>query len=117
MSFIKRYAKGRRPMGELNPLEKKFEDEILRPKKESREIEWYLYEGLRLRLAKRLTYCPDFLVMTNEGYLECWEVKGVWLESAKNKVKVAASIFPFRFVGAMRKKGEWQFEEFSCLEN
>jgi hypothetical protein len=55
-------------------------------------------------------------VLRGDGSLEVHEVKGFWEDDARVKVKVAASLFPFRFIAvtAIAKKhgGGWKVEEF-----
>jgi len=46
------------------------------------------------------------------GELECHEVKGFWRDDARVKIKVAASIYPFRFVAVRKVKGGFTVEEF-----
>jgi hypothetical protein len=52
-----------------------------------------------------------------DGVLEMHEVKGFWQDDARVKIKVAASIYPFRFVAvtarAKKHGGGWEREEFS----
>lgn len=76
----------------------------------------YWFEAVKLRLAKSTFYTPDFLVILPDGSLEVHEVKGFWEDDARVKIKVAADLYPFRFV-AMKKLpkrdgGGWQSEEF-----
>jgi len=80
----------------------------------------YWYEPMKLRLAQKTFYTPDFLVMASDYTLELHEVKGFWQDAAKIKIKVAAEQFDFRFVAVMGKKlpkkdgggWEWEYEEF-----
>jgi len=44
--------------------------------------------------------------------MEMHEVKGFWQDDARVKVKVAASLYPFRFVALTHKRGIWQIEDF-----
>lgn len=80
------------------------------------EIEWFKFEGLKLRLAKDTFYTPDFFVMLPDGTLEVHEVKGFWEDTARVKIKVAAEMYPFQFVAikVIPKKdgGGWAVEEF-----
>lgn len=80
------------------------------------EVEWFAFEGIKLRLADSTFYTPDFFVMNRDGMLECHEVKGYWEEDARVKIKVAAALFPFAFRAVQRlaKKegGGWRFEFF-----
>jgi hypothetical protein len=75
------------------------------------EIEAYWFEGLKLKLAKATFFTPDFFVMKKDGLLEAHEVKGFWEDDARVKIKVAASLFPFKFVAITKQKGQWVFEE------
>lgn len=77
------------------------------------EILWYLFEGMKFRLAPKTFYTPDFAVMNVDGTIELHEVKGFWEDDARVKIKVAADMFPFLFVGVQRKGVTgWTFEEF-----
>jgi hypothetical protein len=107
------YAKGTQKPGEMNNLEAQFA-QYLELLKRAGEIEWYSYEGIRLRLAKNTTYTPDFFVMKTDGALVVYEVKGRWLDDARVKIKVAAELFPFPFIGVSldRETKSWRFEEF-----
>ncbi len=69
------------------------------------QIEWFVYEGIKLRLADRTFFTPDFFVMLANGELEVHEVKGTkyvegvgrpWIEEDANvKLKVCTELFPF----------------------
>lgn len=98
----KLYALGRLKTGEMNQSEAAF-DGILKFRLMAGEIAWYRFEGLKLRLADNTFYTPDFAVMASDGVMECHEVKGVWMDDARAKIKVAASMYPFRFYAHMMK--------------
>ena len=74
------------------------------------------FEGIKLRLADNTFYTPDFAVMSADGVMECHEVKGFWQDDARAKIKVAADLYPFRFVAikakAKKDGGGWALEEF-----
>jgi hypothetical protein len=76
------------------------------------EVVWFKFEGIKLRLADATFYTPDFAVMLADGTLEMHEVKGFWEDDARVKVKVAASLYPFRFIAIQHKRGVWQVEDF-----
>jgi hypothetical protein len=76
------------------------------------EVVWFKFEAVKLRLADATFYSPDFAVMLSDGTLEMHEVKGFWEDDARVKIKVAASLFPFRFVALTAKRGTWQIEDF-----
>jgi hypothetical protein len=79
-------------------------------------IHWYKFEGVKLRLANNTFYTPDFAVMGSAGEMEMHEVKGFWEDDARVKIKVAASLYPFRFLAVTPKPkkdgGGWNTEEF-----
>lgn len=97
--------------GEMNKTEAAYAAylEIL---KRTGEIADYRFEAVKLRLADKTFYTPDFVVLAPDGVLEMHEVKGFWEEDARVKIKVAAAQFPFRFVAITRDKGNWSFESF-----
>jgi len=110
---LKQYqALGRMKKGKMNKTEERYAT-MLKYRMLAGEIAWYAFEPLKLRLAKNTYYEPDFLVMTNEGYLEFHEVKGFWRDDARVKIKVAAEAFPFfRFVAVQYVKKAWKYENF-----
>lgn len=79
-------------------------------------IKWFKFEGLKLRLADNTFYTPDFAVMAADGVIECHEVKGFWQDDARVKIKVAADMYPFRFIAVTAKPkktgGGWATETF-----
>jgi hypothetical protein len=113
---VKTIAKGwRRKPGDQNKTEAAYQLEIER-REAAGEIDWYRWEGVRLKLADNTTYLPDFAVMLTDGTLEMHEVKGYWLSAARVKIKVAAEQYPFRFLAVTvipkRDGGGWAYEEF-----
>jgi len=109
------YALGRLKTGEMNKTEAAY-DQHLALLQHAGHIQWRKFEGLKLRLADNTFYTPDFAVMAADGVMECHEVKGVWLDDARAKIKIAASLYPFRFFGikakAQRAGGGWDVEAF-----
>lgn len=99
----KLYALGRLKTGEMNATEEAFE-QMLKLRFMAGEIAWYKFEGMKFRLADNTFYTPDFAVMLWDGMLECHEVKGVWMDDARAKIKIAASIYPIRFYAHQMKK-------------
>lgn len=78
------------------------------------EIAWFRFESVKLKLAEKTHLTIDFFVMTAAGDLEAHEVKGFWEEDARVKVKVAAEMYPFRFLAVQRARGGgWKTEVFS----
>lgn len=109
-------ALGRLKTGAMNKTEEAYA-RYLEALKAAGDVAWYKFEALKLRLADNTFYTPDFAVMRGGGAIECHEVKGHWSDDARVKIKVAADLFPFRFVAirALTKKagGGWEVEDFS----
>ncbi len=107
-------ALGRLKTGEMNKTEAKYAEHLERIK--GTVLLWYRFEGVKLRLADNTFYSPDFAVMLADGTLEMHEVKGFWQDDARVKIKVAASLYPFRFIAitprAKKHGGGWDVEEF-----
>lgn len=80
------------------------------------ELAAWWFESITFKLAPDCRYTPDFVVMLPDGIIEVHEVKGFWEDDALVKIKVAAQMFPFRFVAihAVAKKdgGGWKVREF-----
>lgn len=81
------------------------------------EVSDFMFEPLKLKLADKTYYSPDFMVVMPDGLIEFAEVKGHWEDDARVKIKCAAAKFGlFRFVAvtAIAKKhgGGWEREEF-----
>jgi hypothetical protein len=86
----------------------------LRMQRDVGQIESFEFEAIKLRLAEKTFYTPDFLVVLPNGELECHEVKGFLRDDAAVKIKVAAAKFPFRFLMIFedRQKGGWRIVEY-----
>lgn len=112
---MRNYALGRLKTGAMNNTELAYSKE-LDIKLMAKLIIWYKFEGVKLRLADNTFYSPDFAVMLCNGQLEMHEVKGFWQDDARVKIKVAADMYPFRFIGIQpipkSKGGGWKIEEF-----
>lgn len=98
------FALGRLPVGQMNKTEAEYAA-FLNLREKAGEIQWWKFEGLKLRLADKTFYTPDFAVMAADGVIECHEVKGHWQDDARVKIKVAASQYPFRFF-AFKKRAK-----------
>jgi len=113
--MFNRYALGRLKQGEMNKTETEY-SQLLDLQLYAREILWYKFEGIKLRLADNTFYTPDYFLMLANGELECHEIKGHWEDDARVKIKVAASMFPFRFIAltkqAKKNGGGFKVEEF-----
>jgi hypothetical protein len=108
---MKHYALGRLPAGTMNKTEAAYAAE-LELQKRAGYVLWYKFEALKFRLADNTFYTPDFIVMTDAREIEAREVKGFWQDDARVKIKVAASIYPFKFIAIKKIKGGWSREEF-----
>lgn len=108
-------ALGRMKAGKMNGLESEYAA-LLEARKIAGEIAWYKFECITLKLADDTRYTPDFAVMLADGAMEMHEVKGFWRDDARIKIKIAADMFPFRFVSARKRpkkaSGGWDIEEF-----
>lgn len=92
--------------GVMNKTEMRYSVE-LQARKLAGEIRWFAFEPITLRLASGAKYTPDFAVLTASGALEFHETKGGFIrEAAMVRLKVAASLYPFRFVLVQFVRGE-----------
>lgn len=109
------FALGRLKTGEMNKTEQAYA-ERLKLLQHAGEVAWFKFEGLKLRLADNTFYTPDFAVMLASGEMEMHEVKGFWQDDARAKIKIAADLYPFRFIAvkvrAKKDGGGWETEEF-----
>lgn len=108
---MRNFALGRMKAGKQNGTEKAYAAH-LEGWKRSGGLLWYAFEGVKVRLADNTFYTPDFAVMRSNGELEMHEVKGFWTDDARVKIKVAASLYPFRFIAIRKTKAGWETEEF-----
>ena len=110
------YALGRLKTGAMNKTESAY-SQYLETLRHAGEIVWFKFEGVKLRLADNTFYTPDFVVMGANGLIEMHEVKGFWLDDARVKIKIAADMYPFRFLAikakAKKNGGGWEQEDFS----
>ncbi len=100
----------------MNKTEQAYAD-YLECQRQRGEIQFWLFESLKFKLADLTFYTPDFLVVLPDGLIEIVEVKGHWEDDARVKIKVAADRFSlFRFVAvkpvAKKRGGGWEREEF-----
>ena len=108
-------AKGNRGMfhknGEMNKTEAAYAAYLDNLKKDG-AIADYRFEAVKLRLADKTFYTPDFMVLMPDFSFEMHEVKGFWEDDARVKIKVAAAQFPFKFVAIRKTKNGWEREVF-----
>lgn len=109
------FALGRLKTGEMNKGEAAYAAELER-QKSAGLILWWKFEGIKLRLADNTFLTVDFPVMCADGTLEMREYKGQWQDDARAKTKIAAAMYPFRFIAvrpeAKKRGGGWAVEEF-----
>jgi hypothetical protein len=108
-------ALGRLKVGAMNKTEQAYAA-TLEQRRTAGEVAWFKFEGLKFRLADNTFYTPDFAVMLAGGDLEAHEVKGHWVDDARAKIKIAADLYPLRFIAIRAKPkkegGGWAVEEF-----
>jgi len=108
-------ALGRLKTGTMNKTEAAYAA-TLDQRRYAGEVAWFKFEGVKLRLADNTFYTPDFAVMLADGALEMHEVKGFWQDDARAKIKIAADLYPIRFIAvqvkAKKDGGGWRFEDF-----
>jgi hypothetical protein len=108
-------ALGRLKAGVMNKTEEAYAAHLA-ALKHAGVVLWFKFEGLKFRLADNTFYSPDFAVMMAGGLMECHEVKGHWQDDARAKIKIAAELFPFRFIAikgkerAKKNGGGWAWE-------
>lgn len=99
----------------MNKLEAAYA-EVLKAREIAGEVLWWKFECVTLKLAPDCRYTPDFVVMLADGSIEAHEAKGHWEDHAKVKIRLAAELFPFRFVAvkkeAKKRGGGWSEQEF-----
>lgn len=95
----------------MNKLERAYSVELENQRLAGLISSWK-FEAMKLRLANRTTYSPDFFVVLPDGSMEQHETKGFMRDDAHVKLKVAASQFPmFTFRLVKRKAGAWIIAE------
>ena len=108
-------ALGRMKQGEMNNTEAAYAAHLAE-RQALGGIAWFKFEGLKFRLGDSTFYTPDFAVMLSGGELEAHEVKGFWADDARVKIKVAAGMYPLKFLAVTKlpkaKGGGWATENF-----
>jgi hypothetical protein len=108
-------ALGRLKAGTMNKTEAAYAA-TLDQRRVAGEVAWFKFEGIKFRLAENTSYTPDFAVMLADGTLEMHEVKGFWTDDGRAKIKIAADLYPMRFIAIKAKPkkdgGGWAVEEF-----
>lgn len=85
---------------------------MLQAQKMQGHITSYDFGLVTLRIGDDCRYTPDFMVVTNQMFLEFHEVKGGFTrEDALVKLKAAAARYPFVFRLARFVNKEWKIEQ------
>ena len=109
---VKGRARPKHVPGSMNKTEQAY-DAHLKRLQMSGEIVHYQFEPIKLRLADKTFYTPDFLVVLPDGEMQLHEVKGYWEDDARVKIKVVAEQYPyFKFIAVKDKHKAWVFEDF-----
>lgn len=94
-------------VSEMNRDEARFATDLELMKKAGLIQDWK-YQPIKFVLAKRTTYCPDFMVI-GPDHIEFVEVKGFLRDDAAVKFKVAAKMFScFAWRMTRWRKGAWE---------
>lgn len=92
-----------RRAGVMNKTERRY-SEALEARRLAGEVARWDYEPMKLRLADRAWWTPDFRVVLTDGTVELHEVKGrkgssyYATEKARLKLRLAAELHPFRIL-------------------
>ena len=103
---ITKLAKARRVAGRMNGYEAEYEQLFLMQKPHG-------FEQWTFRLGDDCRYTPDFWVQEADDTITIIEVKGHWMDGAKEKIRIASEMYPmFRWQAFRRVKKVWQVEHF-----
>lgn len=106
---------GRLPRGKMNKTEAAYA-QLLDARRAAGAIADFKFESVKLRLADRTWYMPDFCVFMHDGTVEMHEVKGFMTDDANVKLKVAADLYSQHIFRLVRKgkKGTWTITPISA---
>jgi len=97
----------KKPKSEMNKTEALYALELDALLRENIIASWK-FESIKLRLAKRTWYTPDFFVIPTIGRPRFVEIKGFLRDDAAIKFKLAREAYPWAdFVMLRRVKGQW----------
>jgi hypothetical protein len=97
---IKGVAKGSTPRGQMNNTETRFS----RLLDATDEVEWWIYEALRVRYGDKGWHTPDFIVLLSDRTLMVAEVKAHMTDAGRTRFKAGARALPiFRWVMYVQK--------------
>jgi len=99
-----------RPLGYRSSWESQYA-EHLKALKTAGTIQSWAYEAIRLRIADKGVYTPDFMVVTPEE-IQMHEVKGQRREAGMVRLRTAAHQHRWaRFFLVTKTRGNWVIEE------
>lgn len=108
-------ALGRMAKGRMNKTEAAYA-QLLDAQKHDGIVREWKFHAIRVRLADRTFYEPDFIVVMADGEIQIREVKGSYTTpTGQMKVKMCAEVLNFfRIIKASRQKdGSWTYQEFN----
>lgn len=109
----KAQARPRHTPGVMNKTEQEYAAQ-LDVRKLANDIRWWGFECLKLKLADKCHFTPDFMVVLSSGEIEFVDTKGHVEDDAAVKIKTAAVMFPmFHFVMERKVKGKWHRRVFN----
>lgn len=121
--LVKAKGSKRRVPGQMSKLEQEYAA-FLDAEVRAGRVLWFAYEGMKLKLAEKTFYTPDFILLTPGHFIEAHEVKGHWRmfqnDGGRIKIKCAAEKWwwiTFKGVTKMKAKDApyghgWKVEEF-----
>ncbi len=104
---MKLRGRSRPTPGTMNSTERAYAQEVLEPLRLVGKIKEYYFEKIKLRLAHKTFYTPDYFVVGVDS-LEFHEVQGEWEDDAIAKFKIARDAYWwFDFFAYKRVRGVW----------
>lgn len=100
----------------MNKTEAMYATAYLEAERLQGKILAWKFESMRLVMAAKTCYIPDFMVILPDRTIRFDEVKGFWRDDARVKIKMAAELFPYFFFRAIQwdsKEKFWKIENFS----
>ena len=103
-------ARARKLPGVMNKLEQRYA-QYLDLQLKAGEIQDWQYETITFKLGHDTRYTPDFPVIAKDDTLEFHETKGFKFAKNMQKLKIAASMFRFKFILVTEEKGQFILTE------
>lgn len=98
--------------GRMNQTEQRYAQRLT-ARQRTGDIAAWVYEGMKLKLADKTWYTPDFVVILANGEMELHEIKGFMEDDSAVKIKVTSRIYWwFRILVVKEKpKHVWHLTE------